>query len=59
MAAVLPQMGRNAVRACQDGQMGRPDRIGMRPAAGIPDGGDMINVDAKAQGLGFHRVVLA
>jgi hypothetical protein len=39
--------------------MGGPDRIGMGPAAGIPDGGDMINVDAKTQGLGFHRVVLA
>ena len=55
VAPVLAQMGRDPVGAREDGQMGGPDRVRMDAAAGIPHGGDVIDVDAEAQGRSFHK----
>ncbi len=49
VAAVLAQMRGDAVGAGGDGELGRPQRIGMAAAARIPHGGDVIDVDAEAQ----------
>ena len=49
VTAVLAQMGRNSVRSGPGGGTGGPQRIGMRPAARVPDGRDVVDVDAEAQ----------
>ncbi len=49
VAAVLAQMRGDAVRAGRDRQPRGPHRIGMPPAAGIADGGDVIDVHAQTQ----------
>jgi hypothetical protein len=47
MPTVLAQVRRDAVGACADGEVRRAQRIGMTPAAGVADGGHMIDVDAE------------
>ena len=49
VAAILAQMRGDAVGAGLLGELGRAHRIGMTAAARVADGGDMIDVDAKAQ----------
>ncbi len=49
MAAILAQMGGDAVRAGLDGEQRRANRIRARSAACIADGGDVIDVDAQPQ----------
>ena len=46
VAAILAQMRGDAVGAGMNGELRRADRIGMPPAAGVADGGDVIDVDA-------------
>ena len=46
VAAILAQMRGDAVGAGLDRELGRAHRIGMPPAAGVADGGDVIDVDA-------------
>jgi hypothetical protein len=46
VAAILAQMRGDAVGAGMDGELRRAHRIGMPPAAGVADGGDVIDVDA-------------
>ncbi len=59
MPPILPQMRRDAVGAGENRQMGRPDRVGIRTAAGIPHGGHMVDVHAEAKRWCFHRTFLA
>ena len=47
---VLAQMGGDPVGAGRGGGEGGADRIGVRPAARVPDRRDMIDIDAKAEG---------
>ena len=54
MTAVLAQMRGDAVGAGGDGDLGRLDRIGMTAAARIAHGGDMVDVDAEADGRSGH-----
>src|SRR5579872_141969 len=49
MAAIFAQMRGNSVGARHDRKLGRAHRIGVTAAAGISDGGDMIDVDAETQ----------
>ena len=49
VAPVLAQMRGDAVRSGVDGDEGRADRIGKRPAARVAHGGDMVDVDAQAK----------
>ncbi len=49
VAAVLAQMGGDAVGAGLGGGEGGADRIGMRAAARVPDRRDMVDVDAEAE----------
>ena len=51
VTAILPQMRGDAVGAGRNGDLGGLDRIGMPPAARISHGGDVIDVDAEADGL--------
>jgi hypothetical protein len=46
MAAILAQMRRDAVGPGRNCDPSRPERIRMGTAAGVPDGGDMIDIDA-------------
>ena len=48
MAPVFAQMGRDAVGPGQNGHMRGPDRVGMDAAAGVPDGRDVVDIDAEA-----------
>ena len=54
VAAVLAQMRGDAVGAGGDGDLGGLDRIGMMPAARIAHGGDMVDIDAEADGRSGH-----
>ena len=49
VAAVLAQVGGDAVGARLDGEVRGAQRIGMAAAARVADGGDVVDVDAKAQ----------
>ena len=46
---VLAQMGSNPVGAGPRRLVRRPDRVGMRPAARVPDRRDMVDIDAEAE----------
>jgi len=48
MAAVFAQVRGDAVSARSDRELGRAHRIGMRPAARVADGGDVVDIDAEA-----------
>ena len=48
--AILAQMRGDAVGAGRDRDFGRLDRIGMMAAARITHGGDVIDIDAEADG---------
>ena len=50
--AILAQMGGDAVGAGLRRGEGGADRIGMRAAARVPDGRDMVDIDAETQGSG-------
>jgi hypothetical protein len=54
VAAVLAQMRGDAVGPGRDGRLGGAHRVRMRPAAGIPDGRHMIDVDAEPQSHPTH-----
>src|SRR4249919_788893 len=49
--AVLAKMSRDAIGAGARSLMRGPDRVGVRPAARVPDRRDMIDVDAETQAL--------
>ena len=53
VAPVLAQMGGDAVGARPGRGEGGADRIGMRAAARVPDGRDMVDIDAEAK-VGAH-----
>ena len=59
MPPVLPQVGRDAVGARQNGEVRRPDWVRVRAAPGVPHGRDVVNVDAEAKRRSFHVPVLA
>ena len=50
VAAILAQMRGDAVGAGRDRDLRGPHRIGMFAAASITHGGDVIDVDAEAEG---------
>ncbi len=54
VAPVLAQMGGDAVGACRGGEAGGPHRIGMAAAARVPDGGDVVDIDAEAEVASRH-----
>ena len=54
VAAILAQMGSDAVGARVDRQLGRAYRIRMAPAARVADGGDVVDIDAETQLIGRH-----
>ena len=56
VATILAKVGRDAVRSGQDSEMGRPDRVRVGTAAGVPDGRDMVDVDAEAQRGNCHGI---
>ena len=47
MAAVFAEMERDAVGPAEFRERGRPDGVGLVGAASLPDGGDVVDVDAK------------
>jgi hypothetical protein len=49
MTAILAQMERDAVAAGVGDEAGGAHRVGMVAAAGVPEGGDVIDVDAEAE----------
>ena len=53
VAAILAQMRRDPVGAGLLGYPGGADRVGTHAAAGVADGGDMVDVHAKAQAAGI------
>ena len=55
VAAILAQVRGDAVGAGTDGEFGRPHRVGMAAAAGVADGGDVVDVDAEAKVRGHRR----
>ena len=56
VAAILAQMGGDAVAARGLGDLGGLDRVGMGAAAGVADGGDVVDVHAQTQAAeGFRR----
>jgi hypothetical protein len=48
VATIFPQMRCDPVSPGQNRQMGGPDRVRMGAAAGIPDSGDVVDIDAEA-----------
>ena len=56
VAAILAQMRSDAVGAGRDCDLGRPDGVGMAPAARVAHGGDVVDVDAEADGGGARHV---
>ena len=54
VAAILAQMGGDAVGAGRDRDLGRQDGIGMTPAARVAHGGDVVDVNAEANGRDRH-----
>ncbi len=52
VASVLAEMGGDAVGAGFGGEQGRFHRIGMIAAARVPDGRDMVDIDAEAEVTG-------
>jgi len=52
VAAILAQMRGDAVRARMRRLNRRADRIGVRPAARVPDGRDMVDIDPEAERMG-------
>ena len=60
VAAILAQMGGDAVGAGRGGDRGGTQRIGQASAARVADGGDVIDVHAETQGLvRGHHVILS
>jgi hypothetical protein len=57
MTAVFAQMRRDAVGARLDRKQRGLDGIGMFPAARVADGGDVIDVDAEAEGARRHTIL--
>ena len=55
VAAVLAQMGGDAVGAGLGGDDRRAHRIGMIAAARVPDGRDMVDIDAEAEPAAVTR----
>ena len=55
VAPVLAQVGGDAVGAGRGGGMGRAHRVGMIAAARVPDGRDMVDIDAEAEAAGSCR----
>ena len=51
---VLAEMRRNAIRASLRRGMGRAQGVGMPPASRVPDGRDMVDIDAEAEIHGVH-----
>ena len=53
MPAVFTEVDGDSIGTSQLGQHGRPHRVRLASTSGLPEGGDMINVDTKA----WHAVV--
>ena len=56
VAAILAQMRGDAVGAGGDRDLGRLHRIGMPAAARVAHGGDVVDVDAEADGRRSRHV---
>ena len=57
--AVFAQMRRDAIRPCLFGQLGRPQRVRIRPTSCIPHRGDMVDVHTQTQfSQRLHRLLL-
>ncbi len=59
VAPVLAQMRGDAVGAGRLGQACRPQRVGQMPAARVPHGGDVIDIDAETQMIGRSHTQLS
>ena len=53
---VLAEMGGDAVRAGGRGEAGGAHRVGMPPAAGVPDRRHVVDIHAKSKMSGHRRV---
>jgi hypothetical protein len=53
MPAILPEMRCNPVGAGCDRQMRGTQRVGVPAAAGVPDGGDVIDIHAETKMAGI------
>ena len=49
VAAILAQVGHDRISTCLLAQQGGAHRIGLAAAAGLAEGGDVVNVDAQAR----------
>jgi hypothetical protein len=58
VAAVFAQMRRDAVGAGRDGELRGLHRIRMPAAARVTDGGDVVDIDAKAQMRNSRHVLI-
>ena len=56
---VLTQVRSDPIGSGQHGHMGGPDRVRIDAPTGVPDGCNMVDIDAEAQRKSFHDVVLA
>jgi hypothetical protein len=54
VAAILAQMGGDAVSTRRDCDLCRQDRVGMTPAAGVAHGSDVVDVNAETNGRDRH-----
>ncbi len=52
VAAVFPQVDGDAVGSGEFGEGGGVDGVGLDGAAGLADGGDVVDVDAEGEGWG-------
>ena len=55
MSTVLAQVHGNAVRACLFGVQRGLDRVRIAGAAGLAQGGDMVDVDTEQDSIGFSH----
>ena len=57
VAAILAQMRRDAVGPRRDGDLGGVDRVRMGAAAGVAQGGDVIDIDAQSEVRDGRQVI--
>ena len=57
VAAILTQVGGDAVRPRRQRRLGRAGRIGMSAAARVTNRGDVVDVDAQTNPLALHPVL--
>ena len=57
VAAILAQMRGDAIGASRDGDLRSLDGIGMPSTACVANGGDVIDIDAEADGSGCRHIL--